>query len=211
MKSCPQNPKAQNFCLGTSSSSLYESATGLVRMRLDLVDKECAMHGVRSPIRLVMHGIKEPKSIVGKLKRIGAPLSIESIRKNLNDIAGVRITCEYIRDANDLKDKLLSDNVISLVLEKDYIKLPKPNGYRSLHLIVKVPIPMQDDTQVVKCEIQIRTTAMDSWAGLEHNLRYKKGFTYDDAINRDLKDCADKLYQSDVQMQDIAIRMELFH
>lgn len=183
---------------------LYESAIQFISMRLELIGKERTMGGMRSPIRSVSSRIKNPHSITKKLKKRNVPLSIVSIQENLNDIAGVRVICEYITDIYAVKEALLSDGQIKLIREKDYIKNPKPNGYRSLHLLVSVPIPMPYETQSVKCEIQLRTTAMDCWAGLEHNLRYKKERNIDKKINSELKNCSEKLFETDIQMQKIA-------
>lgn len=135
-------------------------------------------------------------------------MTIRSIFKNLNDVAGVRIICEYVFDTYAVREALLSDGQIELVQEKDYIKNPKSNGYRSLHLIVNVPLPMHEGIRKARCEIQLRTTAMDSWAALEHNLRYKKERPYDAEIDHELRDCAAMLAETDMKMQKIAERLE---
>ena len=149
---------------------LYESAVQCVTVRLDTIGKEVTIREQRSPIRTVTSRIKEPHSIYEKLKKRGYPLTLESIMEHLNDIAGVRVICEYLQDVYAIRDALISGDSIRLVQEKDYIKHPKPNGYRSLHMIVDVPVMLCEGEKYVRCEIQIRTTAMDSWAGLEHNL-----------------------------------------
>lgn len=207
-RNLPDDPDEAEFLLRYQQMILlYESAIQFLTTRIDLIGKECGMQGLRSPIRTVTSRIKDPRSISQKLKKKEVPLTLASIRENLNDIAGIRIVCEYIKDVYVLREALLSDGHIKLLVEKDYIKNPKPNGYRSLHLIVDVPIPIRQGTELVRCEIQLRTTAMDCWAGLEHNLRYKKNRVYDNTMNDDLKRCADILSEADFQMQDIAIRM----
>lgn len=189
------------------SMMLYESAVQCVEMRLDLIGKESQAQRHRSPVRTVSSRMKTLDSIIRKLEKKGLPLTLQSVETGLNDVAGVRVICEYIHDAYAIRDALLSGDFITLIEEKDYIKNPKRNGYRSLHLIVDVPVLLFDGEQKVRCEIQIRTTAMDSWAALEHNLRYKKDRIYDAGIDQDLKKCADVLFQTDRSMQDIAMRI----
>ena len=113
-----------------------------------------------------------------------------AILKNLNDMAGVRVICEYVYDLYAMRDTLMSGGGIRLIKEKDYIASPKSNGYRSHHLITEISVPLYNGEQLVRCEIQLRTTAMDAWAGLEHNLRYKKGRPYDAEIDKELRNCA---------------------
>lgn len=189
---------------------LYESAVQCVTVRLDTIGKEVTIREQRSPIRTVTSRIKEPHSIYEKLKKRGYPLTLESITKHLNDIAGVRVICEYLQDVYAIRDALISGGSVRLVREKDYIKHPKPNGYRSLHMIVDVPVMLCEGEKYVRCEIQIRTTAMDSWAELEHNLRYKKDRAQDCDTNQKLKKCASLLAESDSLMQKIADELGLF-
>lgn len=189
---------------------LYESAVQCVTVRLDTIGKEVTIREQRSPIRTVTSRIKEPHSIYEKLKKRGYPLTLESITEHLNDIAGVRVICEYLQDVYAIRDALISGGSIRLVQEKDYIKHPKPNGYRSLHMIVDVPVLLCEGEKYVRCEIQIRTTAMDSWAGLEHNLRYKKERAQDYNTNQKLKKCASILAESDSLMQKITDELGLF-
>ncbi len=189
---------------------LYESAVQCVTVRLDTIGKEVTIREQRSPIRSVTSRIKELHSIYEKMKKRGYPLTLESIMEHLNDIAGVRVICEYLQDVYTIRDAIISGDSIRLVKEKDYIKHPKPNGYRSLHMIVDVPIMLCEGKKYVRCEIQIRTTAMDSWAGLEHNLRYKKYRAQDNDTNQKLKKCAALLAESDALMQEIADALGLF-
>ena len=189
---------------------LYESAIQCVSSRLDIISKESKIYNRRTPIRSVTSRVKEPQSIYRKLRQRGYPLTLESIKENLNDVAGIRVICEYVRDAYAIRDALLVGGIIKLIQEKDYIKEPKPNGYRSLHLIVDVPILLSEGERNVRCEIQIRTTAMDSWAALEHNLRYKKNRANDEKTDRKLKLCASMLAESDSMMEDIAEDLGFF-
>lgn len=189
---------------------LYESAIQCVTMRLDTISKETTIREQRSPIRSVTSRIKDCHSIYRKLQMRGYPLNLGSIEEHLNDVAGIRVICEYIQDAYAIRNALISEGFIRLVKEKDYIKNPKANGYRSLHLIVDVPVLLFEGEKYVRCEIQIRTTAMDSWAGLEHNLRYKKDRAKDGNTDQKLKKCAALLAESDKLMQEIADALGLF-
>ena len=207
----PDEERFPNFILQFQQMiMLYRAAIQCVVMRVDTVKNESQAKGNHVSVRSIETRIKEPQSIVKKLKRKGLPLSISSICHNLNDIAGVRIICKYISDIYRIKDILLDKNHIDLIAEKDYIKCPKPNGYRSLHLVVDVPVLLQEGLKKVRCEIQLRTTAMDSWAALEHNLRYKKDLPYNPNIDQRLKKCAAMLYESDLEMQSIACDMGIF-
>jgi len=188
----------------------YKSAIKVMTTQLDLLNADCKRRGQRSPIRSYSSRIKEPMSILGKLERKNLPFTLEAIRENLNDIAGVRIICEYIKDIYTIRDILCVLPHGTILQEKDYIKNPKENGYRSLHFVVELQLPGLQEGENVKCEIQLRTTAMDSWAGLEHNMRYKKNRQQSDQINIDLKRCADTLFETDVQMQRIAEEIGLY-
>lgn len=189
---------------------LYESAIKYITTQLDILRQEYHTKGWRTPFHSVSSRIKEPLSIYNKLQRLNAPLDILSIKTNLNDVAGIRIICNYIHDIFSVRDILSTKRGWELIREKDYIKNAKPNGYRSLHLVMSVPVPLKNEVQSVNCEIQLRTCAMDSWASLEHTLRYKKGLAYDRNVDMELKSCAEMLYQSDLKMQSIAEQMQLF-
>lgn len=190
--------------------TLYESAIRCVIMRLGIMEKEASANGKHNPIRSFSSRIKEPLSINRKLRKKGIPLTTKSIVDNLNDVAGIRIICEYVSDVYKVRDALLADHFMELLQEKDYIKTPKPNGYRSLHLIVSVPVPYQTGIQLVKCELQLRTTAMDSWAALEHSLRYKRDQICGSEINQELLECASLLCETDAKMQRIADQLHIF-
>ncbi len=189
---------------------LYESAAKCVTMRLDIMKNESKARGTHTAIRTVTSRIKEPASVERKLKKMGAPMTIDSIRLNLHDIAGVRVICAYLNDIYTVRDMLVNNDYMTLLNEKDYIKSPKATGYRSLHLIVDVPVPLKEGAELVKCEIQLRTTAMDSWAALEHQLRYKRNLPSNTVIDQELKTCADLLYETDLKMQTIAEQISIF-
>ena len=156
---------------------MYESAIQYVKTHLEILKKECEAKEEHVPIRSITSRIKEPTSIMNKLNRKKLPISIKSIMDNINDVAGMRIICPYISDIYTIRDSLIEEPYIDVIKEKDYIENPKQNGYRSLHLIVEVAVPLKEENKKIKCEIQLRTTAMDSWAELEHHLRYKKNLT----------------------------------
>lgn len=189
---------------------LYESAAKCVTMRLDIMRNESKVKGSHTAIRSVNSRIKEPVSIERKLRKKGVPLTVDSIRKHINDVAGVRVICAYLKDIYTVRDLLVNGDYMTLLKEKDYIKSPKANGYRSLHLIVNVPVPLKAGSELVKCEIQLRTTAMDSWAALEHQLRYKRDLPPNTVIDRELETCADLLYETDLRMQNIAEQISVF-
>lgn len=186
---------------------LYENAIKTVELRLDIMDSENHLHGDHELIHSYSSRIKEPTSIHGKMVRLGKPMTLESLQENLNDIAGVRVIVSYLEDVYAVRDLLLKDGYLTLLNEKDYIKKPKPNGYRSLHLIVAVPVPQKDEIAEMKVEIQIRTTAMDTWASLEHQLRYKKDIPEDVDIDHDLERCALMAYETDIRMQNLLTRL----
>jgi putative GTP pyrophosphokinase len=193
--------KAINSFLKTEN--LYLSATREIGTKLEILNDEFKNLRDRNPIHLIQTRIKTPKSILEKLQRLGCELSAESARKNLNDIAGIRVICSYIDDIYLIANLLTSQDDIELIRTRDFIKNPKPNGYRSLHLIVTVPVFLSDHTEVVKVEVQIRTIAMDFWASLEHELTYKLIDEKTDDIIKELKDCADLIADTDVRMQKL--------
>ena len=159
---------------------------------------------VRIPIHSITSRIKSPDSIQQKLTRHGLPYTIDNVMNNLNDIAGVRVICKYISDIYQVRELLLKSNKFTFIKEKDYIKTPKPSGYRSLHLIVETDVDLNGESRRIRCEIQLRTSAMDSWASLEHNMRYKSDLPENEQINESLKSCAEALHNTDLEMQRIA-------
>lgn len=181
--------------------SLYLSATREIATKLEILNDEFQSTKARNPIQFVQTRVKTPKSILDKLARRGFPVTVESAREHLTDIAGIRVICSYIDDIYLIAGLLVSQDDIDLVRVSDYIQRPKPNGYRSLHLIVTVPVFLSDRTEHVKAEIQIRTIAMDFWASLDHELSYKLGEGKLDEVARELKACADVIADTDRRMQ----------
>ena len=183
---------------------LYEAGIREIKTKLDILSDESRISGKPSPIDSIKSRIKTPRSIIGKLKRRGYPISLQSMMENLNDIGGIRVICPFIEDIYTVADMLMRQDDLTLVEKKDYIKNPKPNGYRSLHLILEVPIFLSEATKPVRIELQLRTIAMDFWASLEHQLRYKADVEVTPQISDDLKACADVIAATDEEMQRIA-------
>ncbi len=182
---------------------LYSSAVKEVSTKLEVLNDEFKIRYDHNPIRHMENRIKAPKSIIEKLQRNGLPVNIQSAQENLNDIAGIRVVCCYIDDIYKIAELLLKQRDVTLVKRKDYITHPKENGYRSLHLVVKIPVFLSERVVAVPVEIQIRTVAMDFWASLEHQLRYKKNQTSCSEIDAELLECAESISTLDVKMQNL--------
>lgn len=187
--------------------SYYRCAMMEVSTKFNVLDEELSLQYDRNPIEAIKTRLKSPESIMDKLSRRGLPFSAESIEQNLNDIAGVRVICAYISDIYMLRDALLRQDDIVLLQEKDYIKNPKPNGYRSLHLIVETPIFLHDQKKQMRVEVQFRTMAMDWWASVEHKLRYKKPAAPEE-VNSELKECAEISADLDKRLEKLRQRTE---
>ena len=187
--------------------SYYRCAMMEVSTKFNVLDEELSLQYDRNPIEAIKTRLKSPESIMDKLSRRGLPFSAESIEQNLNDIAGARVICAYISDIYMLRDALLRQDDIVLLQEKDYIKNPKPNGYRSLHLIVETPIFLHDQKKQMRVEVQFRTMAMDWWASVEHKLRYKKPAAPEE-VNSELKECAEISADLDKRLEKLRQRTE---
>jgi len=181
----------------------YRCAMMEVETKFNVLNQEFSVQYDRNPIESIKSRIKEPPSILDKLIRNKLPLSIESLEENLSDVAGVRVICSFIEDIYMLAGCLLKQDDVTLIKYKDYIKNPKENGYRSLHLIVEVPIFLAHKKKMMKVEIQLRTIAMDFWASLEHKLKYKKNRPDSERLTQELKACADMSAQLDERMEQI--------
>ena len=204
----PQTPQSAEYLEITKKfrqmSAAFEGAIDCVIGTLKTIEQEMIESGLRIPIHSVTSRIKSPDSTRQKLARHGLPYTIDNVMNNLNDIAGVRIICKYITDIYHVRDLLLKSDRYTFIKEKDYIKTPKPSGYRSLHLIVETDVNVDGENRKIRCEIQLRTSAMDSWASLEHNMRYKSDLPENEQINESLKSCAEALHNTDLEMQRIA-------
>lgn len=190
---------------------VYAAAIREINARLQTLDSEFSYRHRHNPIHHIESRVKSLNSIVKKLQSMGTPVSIINAKKNLHDIAGVRVVCRYVDDIYQIANLLLSQDDISLILEKNYIKNPKTNGYRSLHIVVDVPVYMTGGKLFIPVEIQIRTVAMDFWATLEHGIRYKASEEVSDRIVQELKECADIITETDYRMQEIFKALQMVH
>ena len=185
---------------------MYSCAIREMRTKLEVLNDELSIHHQRNPIEFITSRVKKPLSIVEKLHRYGVPISVESVEKNLNDVAGVRVICSFIDDIYTVADMLLRQDDITLIKKKDYIEHPKDNGYRSLHLIIEIPVFFSNQKKNMRVEVQIRTIAMDFWASVDHQLKYKQDIEdveNADELSAELKECADIIAQTDARMQAI--------
>lgn len=187
---------------------VYNSAMKEISTKLEVLDDEFHIRNSHNPIHHLECRIKGIKSIADKMERYGVQPTMDSVRENVQDIAGVRVICNYIDDIYVIEKLLLQQADITLVKRKDYIEQPKENGYRSLHLVVKVPVFLSDKTEHVPVEIQMRTIAMDYWASLEHALRYKNDKNDMMKYSSMLLDCANTLADTEKTMQQIRISIE---
>ena len=181
----------------------YRCAMMEVSAKFNVLNEELSLQYDRNPIETIKTRLKSPESIVEKLNRKGLPITVESIEENLNDVAGVRVICSYTSDIYMLSDAFIRQDDITLIQRKDYIQNPKPNGYRSLHLSVEIPIFLHDEKRMMKVEVQFRTISMDFWASLEHKIRYKKDLPVIDEIDRELLECAELSAQLEDRMERI--------
>lgn len=182
---------------------LYDSAVREVRTKVEILDNEFKVRYAHNPIHHIDTRLKSPASITEKLQRKGLPQTLESIEENLTDIAGVRIVCNYLEDIYHIADLLVHQQDVELVRRRDYIQNPKESGYRSLHLVIRIPVFLSSHTELVPVEVQIRTIAMDFWASLEHQLRYKSDQETTQRLRMRLQKCAETSALLDQEMQNI--------
>ncbi len=185
-----------------------ECALREIETKLNVLNDEFSTLYNYNPIETIKTRVKDPLSIVEKMQRKGLPPTIENIEKTLNDIAGVRVICSFPEDIYAISDILTMQDDITLINRKDYIANPKPNGYRSLHLIVEIPIFLSTGKKMMRAEVQFRTIAMDFWASLDHKLKYKHNVKNPEEIAKALKSCAESIAELDYRMQDIHNRIE---
>lgn len=183
--------------------SYYKCAMMTLEAKLNVLNEEYSLKFDRNPINSIKSRLKSPPSIKEKLERRGFPLTISSIEENMNDVAGIRVICSFPDDVYALASALLKQDDITLLTKKDYIEKPKPNGYRSLHLIVAIPIYLSNEKRIMKVEIQLRTIAMDCWASLEHQLRYKKDTLFTAEMANELYECAQISANLDLRMDSL--------
>lgn len=180
--------------------SYYQCAIMEIETKFKVLNEEYSLEYDKNPIEGIKSRIKSYDSLLKKIRRKDIPMTLESIEKNITDIAGVRVICSFPADIYEVADSFLRQDDITLLERKDYIQNPKPSGYRSLHLIVQVPIFLQNEKKPVTVEVQFRTIAMDFWASLEHKIYYKFEGNAPEYISRDLRECADMVSTLDEKM-----------
>lgn len=181
----------------------YRCAMMVVAGKFNVLSEELSLEYDRNPIETIKTRLKAPESILEKLQRRGLPVTVESIEENIHDVAGVRVVCSYTSDIYALAETFSRQDDIRVLEAKDYIRTPKPNGYRSLHLIVETPIYLHTEKRLMKVEVQFRTISMDFWASLEHKIRYKKNLPDDSDMEKELLDCAELSAQLEQRMERI--------
>ncbi len=182
---------------------LYSCAMREICTKLENLRHEFELRKAHNPIRHITHRLKHPLSIRQKMLDRGLPLEYDVMRDNITDIGGIRVICSYVDDIYAIASMLKNQDDVLVVKEKDYIKNPKPNGYRSYHLIVGIPVFFSEETQIIPVEIQMRTIAMDFWASLEHEIRYKTAAEVPDALKERLNTIAEDIFKADLEMQEI--------
>lgn len=187
---------------------IYSCAMKEIKTKFEILNTEFNLQYHRNPINSIQTRLKSTSSIIEKLVKLNKSIDIDSVSENIHDIAGVRVICSYIDDVYLLAEALLKQDDISLVTRKDYISQPKETGYRSLHLIVKIPVFLSSRRLEMEVEVQIRTIAMDFWASLEHQLHYKSDFDGKDELVAELRKCADTISKTDNDMMRIRSKME---
>ena len=188
---------------------MYNSAMSVAKARLEIIEDEFTFRKLRCPIHHIDTRLKSANSILGKLQKKDLELSLNCACNNIYDIAGIRVVCSYIKDVYLIRDRILAQDDIQVMTIKDYIENPKPNGYRSLHMTIRVPVYFMNKKQFVPVELQIRTLAMDLWASLEHDIRYKSLYTAssgqsDDStpsFSDELKQCSLLIYEAEEKME----------
>ena len=188
---------------------MYNAAMCATTARLEIIEDEFKYRKLRCPIHHIDTRLKSAKSILGKLQKKNLDLTLSAACNNIYDIAGVRVVCSYIKDVYLIRDRLMAQDDIHIMEIKDYIEQPKGNGYRSLHIIIRVPVYFMNKKQMVPVELQIRTLAMDLWASLEHDIKYKS--LYQDVtmdFSDELKECSRLIYEAEEKMEIMNAALE---
>lgn len=203
---------------------MYSAAMSATTARLEIIEDEFKYRNLRKPIHHIDTRLKSAKSILGKLQKKNLDLTLSSACNNIYDIAGIRVVCPYIKDVYLIRDRLIAQDDLQIMTMKDYIESPKPNGYRSLHMVIRIPVYFMNKKQFVPVELQIRTLAMDLWASLEHDIKYKSLYTADSPVEPDLdmdfdlefdididaelKECSRLIYEAEAKMEHINQMLE---
>ena len=187
---------------------MYTCAIREVKTKLEVLNDDLAVRNERNPIQMIKSRVKKPNSIINKLEKRGHPVTVASIKDNLDDVAGIRVICSFVDDIYAVANMLAHQDDVNVLMVKDYIRSPKVNGYRSYHMIVEVPVHFSDRKTKMRVEVQIRTIAMDFWASLDHQMKYKKDMDDTDEISEELTQCAVVIAQIDRRMQEIRQKIE---
>jgi putative GTP pyrophosphokinase len=182
---------------------VYKFALEEISTKVNILKDEFRLIHDYNPIEHVNTRIKSAESLIKKIQKKNIPFSLEAIKENIRDIAGIRIICSFVSDIYRISEMIQAQSDIEVVEVKDYIKNPKPNGYQSLHIVMKIPVFMSDRVERVFVEMQIRTIAMDFWASLEHKIYYKYNKQIPEHLTKQLKEAADTVAELDRKMEDI--------
>ena len=181
---------------------MYNAAMCATTARLEIIEDEFKYRKLRCPIHHIDTSLKSAKSILGKLQKKDLDLTLSAACNNIYDIAGIRVVCSYIKDVYLIRDRLMAQDDVMIMQIKDYIETPKENGYRSLHMVIRVPVYFMNKKQLVPVELQIRTLAMDLWASLEHDIKYKCLYqTETENFSEELKECSRLIYEAEEKME----------
>ena len=181
---------------------MYNAAMCATTARLEIIEDEFKYRKLRCPIHHIDTRLKSAKSILGKLQKRDLDLTLSAACNNIYDIAGIRVVCSYIKDVYLIRDRLMAQDDVMIMQIKDYIETPKENGYRSLHMVIRVPVYFMNKKQLVPVELQIRTLAMDLWASLEHDIKYKCLYQAEtEDFSEELKECSRLIYEAEEKME----------
>lgn len=203
-----ESNKLKENLVNSEFSTKGECAISLILTKLDIINIELSMQLDRSVIQLKTGRMKSYESTCKKLKKKGLEKTFSNALEKVNDLIGVRAICSYVDDIYRIEEILAEQTDVKIVKVKDYIKNPKSSGYRSLHIIMEIPIAFQGGTQWMKAELQLRTAAMDYWANLDHQLRYKRGRREAEVIDNELRECADMVGNLDTKMMEIRRKID---
>ncbi len=187
---------------------MYTCAIREAKTKLEVLNDELSVRNKRNPIEMIKSRVKKPVSIVEKLQRRGLEISVQSMMDNLDDVAGIRVICSFVDDIYQVAEMLVRQDDVRVIAIKDYIRNPKDNGYRSYHMIIEIPVFFSNEKRCMRVEVQIRTIAMDFWASLDHQLKYKKELADAAEISEELRRCAEVIAQTDLEMLSIRKRIE---
>lgn len=187
---------------------MYTCAIREVKTKLEVLNDELAVRNQRNPIQMIKSRVKKPTSITEKLIRRSLPVSVQSVKDNLDDVAGIRVICSFVDDIYTVANMLARQDDVDVLVVKDYIRSPKVNGYRSYHMILQVPVYFSNGKTKMRVEVQLRTLAMDFWASLDHQMKYKKDIEESDEIVAELTECAEMIAAVDLRMQRIREKID---